>query len=143
VLKRIGKEGAGDLKVAFGDAGTDKEGNDLVGKSSGNRILVDFEEIDKVKKAYGLNYGFFKKQQAALDAGVVAHESEHAGAGGFFISHFTMSTERTALRTESYTYQGLRNTDFVYGLWDERWSRVDKRTIEQNREAAIEKLAKK
>jgi hypothetical protein len=137
VLKRIGEEGKGRVSIAFGDAGATDEGVNL-GRTVGNRITLDFEAVDQVRRDFGLS----ASEGRALDAVLVAHEGEHAGGGLFLFSLMNMSRERTALFTESYTYQGLRSTDRIFNLWNESWLTADKDklSIERNRELAIEKI---
>jgi RHS repeat-associated protein len=133
-LKRIGEEGKGSVRIAFGDAGT-TDGRPNLGLTVGNKITLNLNAVDQLSKDYQLN----ESEAAALDAGLVAHEGEHAGAGPFVVSFLTMSRERTALFTESYTYQGLRNTDKVSRLWDESWAKVDRTLREVQRQEAIDR----
>jgi len=49
-----------------------------------------------------------------------------------------MRGEHAAYFTESVTYQGLHITDRPFGLWNESWLAVDRHTLEQNRERAIQ-----
>jgi hypothetical protein len=49
-----------------------------------------------------------------------------------------MHGEHAAYFNESVTYQGLRNTDRIFLLWNESWRAVDQHTLEQNRESAIQ-----
>jgi RHS repeat-associated protein len=134
-LKRIGEEGKGNVRIAFGDAGT-TDGRPNLGLTVGNKITLNLNAVDQLSKDYQLN----QSEAAALDAGLVAHEGEHAGAGPFIVSFLSMSRERTALFTESYTYQGLRNTDRIFNLWNESWRTVDKLTLDKNRKTAIENI---
>jgi RHS repeat-associated protein len=134
-LKRIGEEGKGSVRIAFGDAGT-TDGRPNLGLTVGNKITLNLNAVDQLSKDYQLN----ESEAAALDAGLVAHEGEHAGAGRFIVPFLTMSRERTALFTESFTYQGLRNTDRVFNLWNESWRTVDNLTLDKNRKTAIENI---
>lgn len=116
-----------------GDAGRSDKGPNL-GRALGNRITLNLDAVDQVKRDHRLNLS----EGAALDAGLVAHEGEHAGAGPLLFSVLTMSRERKALFTESYTYQGLMNTDKVFGLWDDSWAAVDRAIREESRKIAIQ-----
>ena len=102
VLKRLGEEGKGNVSIAFGDAGT-SDGQPNLRVTKGNRITLNFQAVDQLKQDFQLS----PSEGRTLDTGFVAHEGEHAGAGIFPFSILTMSRERTALFTESYTYQGL------------------------------------
>lgn len=117
-----------------GDAGRSGKGPNL-GRALGNRITLNLDAVDQVKRDHRLN----PSEGAALDAGLVAHEGEHAGASMLLISLATMSGERKALFTESYTYQGLHTTDRVFMRWNESWANVDKHVRESERVKAIER----
>jgi hypothetical protein len=135
-LDKLGDEGKGNIKINFGDAGK-TDGAPNLGKTLGNNITINYEVVDSVAKAANLN----SNEKSALDAGVTTHEGTHAfGAGlfGFTQGHF----EHPAYYVESVTYEGLHNTDRVYGLWNESWVTVDKDkiSIEQHREDAIQNV---
>ena len=117
-LNKLGEEGKGDIKINFGDAGTTR-GEANLGHTVGHNITINYDAVDSVAKAYKLN----PSQAAALDAGLTTHEGTHAfnpGVFGFTGGHF----EHPAYYTESVTYQGLQNTDRVFGLWDRDGSKT-------------------
>ena len=128
VVKRIGDEGKGNTRIAFGDAG----GN--MGRTIGNTITINFESSDKVAKGFELN----QSESAALDAAVVGHEGGHLGSSIPGISLLTEHTEPTALYNESLVNQGLKNTDRVFQLWNESWAKIDQERRELNRQTAIQ-----
>ncbi|MFN8009046.1 MAG: RHS repeat-associated core domain-containing protein [Terriglobia bacterium] len=133
VIKRIGEEGKGSTRVAFGDAGS-TDGLPNYGLTVGNKMTINLSAIDQTKKDFQLN----PTETQALDAGVVGHEGAHLGTGGIFTEFLTMHGEHTAYYTESLTYQGLHNTDRPFNLWNESWLKVDRQLLEQKREKAIQ-----
>ena len=128
VIKRIGEEGTGRTRVAFGDAGGD------LGTTLGNKVTINFKGIDTVANGFELN----RSEASALDAAVVGHEGGHLGSSIPGLSLITMHTERTALYTESAVNQGLKNTDRVFALWNNSWFQVDKTRQELNRDTAVQ-----
>jgi len=73
-----------------------------------------------------------------LDAGVTTHEGALAGGGPSILGFLGMHGEHAAYYNESFTYQGLHNTDRPFLLWNESWRAVDQQTLGQNRESAIQ-----
>lgn len=134
-IKRIGQEGKGSTRVAFGDAGRSDAGPNL-GLTVGNKMTVNFGAIDQSIQGWQLN----RTEAGALDAGVVGHEGAHLGREGLLTEFLTMHGEHDAYYAESAIYQGLRNTDRPTALWNESWRLVDKQVIEQRREDAIQRI---
>jgi RHS repeat-associated protein len=129
VIKRIGGEGEGSARVAFG--AVDK----ALGLATGNKMTLDFPAVDKVVAGFKMT----GSEKAALDAGLVAHEGRHLGRTSVFpIKFMTMRREHAALYSESATYQGLHNSDRAFSLWNESWLLVDRKQLEQRREVAIQ-----
>jgi RHS repeat-associated protein len=131
-LDRLGEEGKGRVKINFGDAGS-TNGAPNAGRTVGNSITINYDAIDSVKSDFSLT----APESAALDAAVTTHEGAHAGIGPLF-GFIGMRGEHAGYFTESVTYQGLHNTDRVFQLWNESWLAVDRATLEQNRERAIQ-----
>jgi RHS repeat-associated protein len=131
-LKKLGKEGKGDVNINFGYAG-ETDGRPNLGITALHDITINYDAVDSVTKEKNLN----ASEAAALDAGVTTHEGTHAlgnGIRGWFQGHF----EKPAYYTESVTYQGLHNTDRPFGLWDESWAKLDQHQIDEKRKKAIE-----
>ncbi len=133
-LGKLGEEGKGNVKINFGDAGVDKNGNPNLGRTVGNSITINYDAVDSEAKGFNLN----ASESAALDAGVTTHEGTHAGGGPSILGFVGMHGEHAAYFTESGTYEGLHNTDRPFQLWNESWRAVDQQTLEQNRESAIQ-----
>ncbi|HET9182944.1 MAG TPA: RHS repeat-associated core domain-containing protein [Candidatus Angelobacter sp.] len=132
-LNKLGEEGKGNIKINFGDAGK-TNGVSNLGRTVGNSITINYDAVDSVKSDYHLN----ASEASALDAGVTTHEGTHAGSGPSILGFVGMRGEHAAYFTESVTYEGLHNTDRPFQLWNESWLAVDRQTLEQNRESAIQ-----
>lgn len=128
LVKRIGEEGQGNTRIAFGDA----RGN--MGLTIGNSITINFKAADRVVKGFALN----ESEASALDAAVLGHEGGHLGSSIPGVSLATMHSERTALLNESLVNQGLNNTDRVFHLWNESWATIDLQRRDLNRQTAIQ-----
>ena len=135
ILKRIGEEDKGDVKIAFGDAGSDKNGNANLGRTIGNTITINWSAVDNGTS----NWGVTQALPIYVDAGLVGHEGGHLSAFGFPGLSLMEHTEASALYSESATYQGLSFTDVVTRLWDRSWAKVDLATREELRNAFIQK----
>jgi len=133
-LNKLGDEDEGNIKINFGDAGSDKNGNANLGRTVGNTITINYDAVDSQAKPFGLN----ASESAALDAGVTTHEGAHAGGRPSVLGLISMHYEHTAYFNESVTYQGLHNNDRIFLLWNESWRAVDQHTLKQNRERAIQ-----
>jgi RHS repeat-associated protein len=135
-LNKLGEEGKGNIKINFGDASHDKNGNPNLGLTVGNNITINYNAVDSTIKAFNLN----ASESAALDAGVTTHEGTHAGNAPGVFSFLGMRGEHAAYFVESVTYQGLHNTDRTENLWNESWLTVDKDkfSIERDREHSIQ-----
>ena len=96
--------------------------------------FCNYDAVDSVKNGYSLS----ASEASALDAGVTTHEGTHAASGASILGFVGMRGEHAAYFTESVTYQGLHNTDRPFQLWNESWLNVDRHTLEQNREHAIQ-----
>jgi hypothetical protein len=53
-------------------------------------------------------------------------------------NYFQSATERGALFTESYTYQGMRMNDPQALLWNNSWLKIDRQLLEQRRKQGVE-----
>jgi RHS repeat-associated protein len=135
IIKRLGEEGKGGPKINFGDAGKDKAGNSNLGVTIGNSITLNYQALDQTEKGFQLNAA----QTTSLDTALTGHEGGHLSNVGFPGLSFIEHGERTALFSESATYQGLHNTDTVFKLWDESWAKVDRQQMETKRDNAIQK----
>jgi hypothetical protein len=133
VIKKIGEEGKGSTRVAFGDAGS-TDGRPNLGLTVGNKMTLNFAATTQLSKDWSMN----SSESSALDAGLVGHEGTHLGTGGIFTEFVTMHGEHDAYYSESLTYQGLHNTDRPFGIWNESWLQVDRQHLEQRREKAIQ-----
>ncbi|HZT68779.1 MAG TPA: RHS repeat-associated core domain-containing protein, partial [Terriglobia bacterium] len=135
-LTKLGEEGKGNIKINFGDAGVDKNGNPNLGRTVGNNITINYDAVDSVKSGWNLN----PSESAALDAGVTTHEGTHAGGGPSVLSFLGMHGEHAAYFTESVTYEGLHNNDRPFQLWNNSWLTVDQQQfpVEKTREQAIQ-----
>lgn len=140
ILKRIGEENKGSVKIAFGDAGKDKNGNSNLGVTLGNTITINWSAVNNVTTAFGVK----EVLPIYLDAGLVGHEGGHLSNSGFLgigtlpgLS-LLMHREAGALYSESTTYQGLSYTDKVYFLWNNSWAGADRSVIESHRQDAIQ-----
>jgi len=134
VIRRIGEEGKGNVRVAFDNLSEEK----ALAITSGNKITVDFDGIDKELSERVVS----PMEKAALEAGVVGHEGRHLGFGiEGLLSNFglTLSGERSSYYAQSYVSQGLKTTDRLYELWNETWLTIDRRTLENNRNDAVQK----
>jgi hypothetical protein len=107
-----------------------------LGKALGNRITINYDAVDSVKKDFNLN----QSESEALDAGVTTHEGAHVGNAPTIFSFAGMHGDHAAYFTESVTYQGLQNNDRPFGLWNESWLKVDQQQfpVDQTREQAIQ-----
>ena len=141
-IKRIGDEGKGKGQVAFGDAGTDAKGNPNAGMALGNKITLNLDAVAELGSSWGRSLGYDAEQTASLTSdimtGLVGHEGGHLAASGLLGISLVMRTERTALYSESATYQGLHYTDLLYKLWNESWAKVDVTTREEFRNQGIQ-----
>jgi len=141
-IKRIGEEDKGNVKIAFGDAGQDANGNPNAGRTFGNTITLNLNALSKLASSWGKSLGYDQSQTAALflslGIGLVGHEGAHLSASGFLGLSLMMHTERTALFGESATDQGLHYTDLIYKLWNESWAKVDVGTREELRNEKIQ-----
>jgi hypothetical protein len=135
-LKKLGDEDEGNIKINFGDAGSDKNGNPNLGRTLGNTITINYDAVDSQAKGFNLN----ASESAALDAGVTTHEGAHAGGAPSILGLVGMHGEHAAYFTESVTYQGLHNNDRPFQLWNESWLTVDQHQfpVEKTREQAIQ-----
>lgn len=52
--------------------------------------------------------------------------------------YFQVATERGALFTESYVYQGMRMNDPQGLLWNNSWLKIDRPMLEQRRKQGVE-----
>jgi RHS repeat-associated protein len=142
IIKRIGDEGKGKVQVAFGDAGTDANGNPNAGMALGNKITLNLDAVAQLGSSWGKSLGYDSAQTSSLTSnimtGLVGHEGGHLAATGFLGLSLVMRTEGTALYSESATYQGLRYTDLLYKLWNESWAKVDVATREEFRNQGIQ-----
>ena len=132
-IRKLGDEGKGNIRVNFGYAGKSASGPNM-GLTFGNRMTINYASVDSVITGYNLN----KSQAAAVDAGLTAHETTHAGSGPGIFGLFGMHGERPAYTNESITYQGLHNTDVVFGLWNENWLALSPAQLDKQREQAVE-----
>ena len=137
VLKRIGTEGKGDVKIDFGDAGQDKNGNPALGNTTGNTITINWNaessSVGAYANSYGLQGGAATDFMNAYDAGLVGHEGGHLSNSGVGPLQFLNHLEGTALFSESSAYQGMNFTDRVYGLWNPSWAKIDQQNQIINR----------
>jgi RHS repeat-associated protein len=135
VIKKLGEEGKGNIKINFGDAGT-TAGVPNAGSTVGNNITINYAAVDTVTSGWSLN----ASEAAALDAGITGHEGTHAGGGPSVLGFVGMRGEHAALWNESLVYQGLHNTDRPFQLWNESWLAVDqhKLPVDKTREQSIQ-----
>ena len=131
VIKKLGEEGKGNIKINFGDAGK-ADGMPNLGKTVGNSITINYDAVDSTKTTDHLN----TSETSALDAGLTGHEGTHAGRGPFGV--FGFHFEHEAYWNESIVYQGLHNTDRAFGLWNESWATLDEKAFNQTREQAVQ-----
>ena len=150
VLKKIGeKEGKG-ATIAFGDAGeTDGVPNLGITNAITNTITFNMNAIDNftsgnpyIRSGESTAAGFF--------TGVIGHEGAHLAKniplfGRIGIrNYFDVASERSALFTESYVYQGLRMNDPQNRLlWNNEWLAVDRAVLEQKRKEGVDAFFKK
>lgn len=132
-LNKLGDEGKGHIQINFGYAG-ETNGEPNAGRTIGNSITINYDEVDKVGKDWTLN----PDEKAALDAGVTTHEGTHAGGGPSILGFLGVRGEHAAYFVESATYQGLHNTDKPFRLWNESWLKLDQHQLEQTRENHIQ-----
>ena len=135
VIKKLGDEGKGNIKINFGDAGS-TNGIPNAGLTVGNNITINYAAVDSVKTGWSLN----ASESSALDAGVTGHESTHAGGGLSVLGFVGMRGEHAAYWNESLIYQGLHNTDRPFQLWNESWLAVDQQKfpVDKTREQSIQ-----
>lgn len=141
IIKRYGEEGKGGPSINFGDAGHDKNGNAYLGSTLGNKVTLNYEAVDNEVKSWGNALHYNSDQQKtfsdAVNAALTGHEGGHLAAFGLPGLSFMMHTEKTALFSESATYQGLHFTDPMSdALWNESWANASDR--EQLRSKAIQ-----
>jgi hypothetical protein len=129
---KLGDEGKGNISVNFGYAGKTAAGPNM-GITIGNQITLNYASADAVISGLHLN----TSQAAAVDAGLTAHETTHAGSGPGILGLLGMRGERSAYTNESITYQGLHNTDVVFGLWNENWLMLTPAQLDRQREQAV------
>ena len=136
VIKKLGEEGEGRIKINFGDAGTSM-GDPNLGVTLGNSVTINYAAVDALGSAWGLS----ASESTALDAGVTAHEATHAGGWPSVLALLRMRGEHAAYWNESLTYQGLQNTDRPFQLWNENWLAVgSQQLVDKTREQAIQHL---
>jgi RHS repeat-associated protein len=135
VIKKLGDEGKGNIKINFGDAGS-TNGIPNAGLTVGNNITINYAAVDSVKTGWSLN----ASESSALDAGVTGHEGTHAGGGPSVLGFVGMRGEHPAYWNESLVYQGLHNTDRPFQLWNESWLAVDQQKfpVDKTREQSIQ-----
>jgi len=133
-LKKLGKEGEGPVKVNFGDAGHDANGRDYLGKTVGTNMILNYAAQDATFKNWGVKPG--GEEAANYDSGLSGHEGTHIGKG-FLIGLMRMKGENAAYYTEGLVYEGLHQTDRIYGLWFESWRTLDKDLLEKTRNQAV------
>lgn len=87
---------------------------------------------------------------AGFFTGVIGHEGAHLAKniplfGRIGIrNYFDVASERSALFTESYVYQGLRMNDPQNRLlWNNEWLAVDRAVLEQKRKEGVDAFFKK
>lgn len=143
-LKKIGeKEGKG-ATIAFGFAGeTDGTANLAIANPFSNTITFNLDAIGSFTKSNPVI------QRGEATAGgfftaVIGHEGGHL-AGNIPLlgrigirNYFQSATERGALFTESYTYQGMRMNDPQALLWNNSWLQIDRHLLEQRRKQGVE-----
>lgn len=71
IIKRIGEEGKGGVRVAFDDAGYDASGDAKPGETSGNKITIKSAAVNETEQGYSLN-------QTAVHLGVFSILLLHA-----------------------------------------------------------------
>jgi RHS repeat-associated protein len=132
-IRKLGDEGKGNININFGYAGKTASGDNL-GLTIGNKITINYASVDGTIRDFNLN----TSQAAALDAGLTAHETTHAGSGPGVFGLLGMRGERSAYTNESITFQGLHNNDVVNGLWNENWLNLTPAQLDQKREQAVD-----
>jgi RHS repeat-associated protein len=142
IIKRIGEEDKGKVKIAFGDAGHDSNGNPNAGSTLGNTITLNWNAVSQLSTSYGASFGYDQNQTSTLfnnmAAGLVGHEGGHLAGSGIPGLSLMMHTERTGLYSESATDQGLHYTDLIYKLWNGSWAKIDVQTREEFRNQGIQ-----
>ena len=135
VIKKLGEEGKGNVKINFGDAGA-TNGQPNLGRTVGNSITINYAAVDSLKSEWSMN----ASESVALDAGLTGHEGTHAGGGPSVLGFIGMRGEHAAYWNESLVYQGLHNTDRPFQLWNESWLAVDQQKfpVDKTREQAIQ-----
>jgi hypothetical protein len=146
-LKKIGEEEGKGATIKFGDIGN-ANGLPTLGLANlfTNTITFNMNAINSftntnssIQSGESTAAGFF--------TGVIGHEGSHL-AGNIPLlgrigirNYFDSTTERGALRTESYIYQGLRMNDPQYRwLWNNEWLTLDRHVIEQRRNVGVNDL---
>ena len=146
-LKRIGEEEGKGAWIAFGSDLMD--GALAVTNPATKTITFDLAKIDANaaqwmanSRADGIWPAFGQRHADAFLASVVAHEGGHLPGRFGILNPLSIGSEREALYTESVFYQGRGLTALTPRLWHESWRRLDRKTLEERRSAAIERLLK-
>jgi RHS repeat-associated protein len=147
-LKKIGETEGKGATIAFGDAG-ETNGLANLGRANivTNAITFNLGAIDEYTKN---NPNIQSDSDSAnFFTAVIGHEGGHL-AGNIPLlgkvgirNYFQSATERQALTTESYVYQGLRFNDPQGLLWNNSWLKVDRQQMEQLRRQGVEEFFKK
>jgi RHS repeat-associated protein len=137
-LDRIGEEGKGNIEVGFGDLGKDMDGSLILGLTQGNKITIDYGNIDRASNSFNLS----EADKPVLDAGITVHEGAHSRTLPRFLGQFFMGGESSAYYNQSVMYQGLHYNDPVFKLWNDSWLAVDqdKFPVDKTRNQAIQHI---
>lgn len=137
IIKRIGEEDKGKVKIAFGEARHDSNGKSYRRQHARQHDHAELECGQLVATSYGASFGYDQNQTSALfnnmAAGLVGHKGGHLAGSGIPGLSLMMHTERTGLYSESATDQGLHYTDLIYKLWIESCAKLDVQTREEFR----------
>ena len=149
-LKKIGEEEGKGATITFGDAGqTNGLPNFGMANPVTNTITFNMNAINGFTNTNSIIQSG-EATAAGFLTGVIGHEGSHLAGnipalGRIMIrNYFDFAFERSALRTESYVYQGLRMNDPQNRwLWNNEWFALDKHVIEQMRNSGIDNFFKK
>jgi len=149
-LKKIGEEEGKGATIKFGDAGeTNGVANLGLTNPFTNTITFNMNAINN----YTDNNPYIQSGEstaAGFFTAIVGHEGSHLAQNIPVLgligirNYFDSTRERSALRTESYIYQGLRMNDPQNRwLWNNEWFALDRHLIEQRRNRGIENFFNK